>query len=557
MKITDFGIAWSASSVPLTQTGQVVGTAHYLSPEQAAGSKAGPASDVYALGMIGYECLAGRRAFDGDNSVQIALRQLRDTPDPLPDDVPENVRRLIGRALLKDPAARFADGAAFRDAVTDVLAGRMLTPPPVDGGTRSFAALGAAPVPRRRAARVLAPLAALLAGAGIALAGIALVPDDSPRPVAEAGPSALVLAAGDFVGRPVDEVEAELGELGLAVQRLAEETTDVAPGLVTGVTPAGAVRPGDTVTVGYAVAPAVEPAPEEPAAPAPAPGPLTEVAVSAPSDGEVAGSGAAEEGRPRPPTATATAGATARPTATAAATGTATATAGGTGRGGTAERGPCRRTGEACEDRRSLKPPGRTSTRGAAGRGAGRGPGERLRDRAVRRRSAHRLRGGLPGDADALPGDDPGPRDRRREPGLPGHHRPHARGHRGPAGLRGVPGEPERDRPGRRRRQGAGILRAGPRHRAHRHHGAAGVRHPGRPGWVRQALLEPDQHPRPGRRRRLPFRHPARRGHHRLRAGAARDRRRRPRPARDGVAPPRPRGGVRSACPWARAGRRP
>jgi len=299
VKITDFGIAWSASSVPLTQTGQVVGTAHYLSPEQAAGSKAGPASDVYALGMIGYECLAGRRAFDGDNSVQIALRQLRDTPDPLPDDVPENVRRLIGRALLKDPAARFADGAAFRDAVADVLAGRMLTPPPVDGGTRSFAALGAAPVARRRRApRVLVPLAALLAGAGIALAGIALVPDDAPRPVAEAGPSALVLAAGDFVGRPVDEVEAELGELGLAVQRLAEETTDVAPGLVTGVTPAGAVRPGDTVTVGYAVAPAVDPAPEVPAAPVPDPGPLTEVAVPAPSDGEDAGSGAAEEASP-------------------------------------------------------------------------------------------------------------------------------------------------------------------------------------------------------------------------------------------------------------------
>jgi serine/threonine protein kinase len=69
VRITDFGIAWSVSSVPLTQTGQVVGTAHYLSPEQAAGDRAGPASDVYALGMIGYECLAGRRAFDGENSV--------------------------------------------------------------------------------------------------------------------------------------------------------------------------------------------------------------------------------------------------------------------------------------------------------------------------------------------------------------------------------------------------------------------------------------------------------------------------------------------------------
>ena len=64
VKITDFGVAMSGSSVPLTQTGQVIGTAHYLSPEQANGSRATPASDVYALGVVGYECLSGRRLFD-------------------------------------------------------------------------------------------------------------------------------------------------------------------------------------------------------------------------------------------------------------------------------------------------------------------------------------------------------------------------------------------------------------------------------------------------------------------------------------------------------------
>src|SRR3712207_941592 len=117
VKITDFGIAWSASSVPLTRTGQVVGTAHYLSPEQADGGKAGPASDVYALGAITYECLAGRRPIDGEGAVQIALAQIRDEPDPLPDDVPEPVRTLVARAMVKDPARRFPDGAAFRAAV--------------------------------------------------------------------------------------------------------------------------------------------------------------------------------------------------------------------------------------------------------------------------------------------------------------------------------------------------------------------------------------------------------------------------------------------------------
>ncbi|SNR61670.1 serine/threonine-protein kinase [Blastococcus mobilis] len=288
VKITDFGIAWSASSVPLTQTGQVVGTAHYLSPEQAAGTKAGPASDVYALGMIGYECLAGRRAFDGDNSVQIALRQLRDAPDPLPDDVPENVRRLIARALLKDPAARFPDGAAFRDAVADVLAGRMLTPPPSDGGTRQFAAAvaGAARVvpARRRGTRLLAPVAALLAGAGIAVAGTQLLdsPMPSPPAAAQTRPSSVVLAADDFVGRPVGDVEAALGAMGLGVERVPQETAAQAPGLVTAVSPAGSVPRGTRVTVSFAVAPPPAPVP----APVPVPVPVPET-PAAPSGGSV------------------------------------------------------------------------------------------------------------------------------------------------------------------------------------------------------------------------------------------------------------------------------
>src|SRR3954451_2246148 len=117
VKITDFGIAWSASSVPLTGTGQVVGTAHYLSPEQAEGGKASPASDVYALGIVAYECLTGRQAFDGENSVQIALKQIREVPDPLPDDVPLPIRTVVERAMAKDPAVRYPDGAALRDAV--------------------------------------------------------------------------------------------------------------------------------------------------------------------------------------------------------------------------------------------------------------------------------------------------------------------------------------------------------------------------------------------------------------------------------------------------------
>src|SRR4051812_33084713 len=128
VKITDFGIAWSASSVPLTATGQVIGTAHYLSPEQAQGAKASPASDVYALGAVAYECLAGRRAFEGENSVQIAVKQIRENPDPLPPDVPPAVRRLVEQAMAKDPADRCADGGALPQAVDAVLAGSAAAP---------------------------------------------------------------------------------------------------------------------------------------------------------------------------------------------------------------------------------------------------------------------------------------------------------------------------------------------------------------------------------------------------------------------------------------------
>ncbi|TFV52406.1 protein kinase, partial [Blastococcus sp. TF02A_35] len=123
VKITDFGIARSASSVAVTGTGQVIGTAHYFSPEQAGGGQATPASDVYALGAVAYECLAGRRPFEAENPVQIAVMHLRDEPAPLPPEVPDGVRALVGRAMAKDPAARFPDGAALRDAADRLAAG--------------------------------------------------------------------------------------------------------------------------------------------------------------------------------------------------------------------------------------------------------------------------------------------------------------------------------------------------------------------------------------------------------------------------------------------------
>jgi serine/threonine-protein kinase len=274
VKITDFGVAVSGSSVPLTRTGEVLGTPHYLSPEQAAGSRATPASDVYALGVIGYLCLTGRRVFDAESSMQVMLLQLNGTPDPLPDDVPANVRQLVEAALVKDPAHRFPDGAAFRDAIDEVLAGR---PPTTPVPTVTLPVPGA-----RDRRRLLVPVLALLAAVAVVLGGLQLLGDEdggaaaaAPAPTTSAAPSVqqIGMASADFVDRPVTEVQAELTALGLVVTLRPLQTTDLADGLVIAVDPTGELTPGSAVTVTYAVPPppvqAVAPTPET--APAPVP----------------------------------------------------------------------------------------------------------------------------------------------------------------------------------------------------------------------------------------------------------------------------------------------
>ena len=122
VKLTDFGIARAADAVPLTQTGTVLGTAHYLSPEQANGRTVTPASDVYSLGVVFYECLAGRRPFEASNPVSIAMAHLQDEPPDLPEDVPEAVRNLVSQAMAKRPEERFATAGAFARAAASTRA---------------------------------------------------------------------------------------------------------------------------------------------------------------------------------------------------------------------------------------------------------------------------------------------------------------------------------------------------------------------------------------------------------------------------------------------------
>jgi serine/threonine-protein kinase len=153
VKVTDFGISRATDHVPLTGTGMVIGTAQYLSPEQAMGRPVTPASDVYALGVVGYEALAGRRPFDGESSVSVALAHVNQQPAPLPPDVPEPIRDLIQRAMAKDPRQRFSDGAAFAGAIQAAAEGQPVST------TRPAAAAAAVDVPDRT--RVVLPPSAL------------------------------------------------------------------------------------------------------------------------------------------------------------------------------------------------------------------------------------------------------------------------------------------------------------------------------------------------------------------------------------------------------------
>jgi serine/threonine-protein kinase len=164
VKIVDFGIAAAKGGAGLTETGTVMGTLAYASPEQLQGAQLTGATDLYSLGIVGYECLAGRPPFAGNEPTAAIAGHLTGQPAPLPPDVPAPVAQIIMRCLAKDPRQRFASAAEFAQVCR---AGGM------GGGTTAILSPGMPspnPYQSPQGTRVMTPAAGAAMGAGVVAA---------------------------------------------------------------------------------------------------------------------------------------------------------------------------------------------------------------------------------------------------------------------------------------------------------------------------------------------------------------------------------------------------
>ena len=237
-KVTDFGIAKAGAS-DLTETGSIMGTAQYLSPEQAEGRVVGPPSDLYSIGIMLYELLTGRVPFDADSPVAIALKHMQEPPVPprqLRGDVSPALEAVVLRSLAKDPDQRYQNADEFLAALeaaeqapaTVVAAPAAAAPAPVAPAVQ--------PEPERRRWWPVA-LAGLLAV--IAVGAFLLLRAEQKLPVPQ------------VVGAPQAEAQVTLSRAGFSTDVTTKTSATVAAGTVMATNPAGGekAKKGSTVTM--------------------------------------------------------------------------------------------------------------------------------------------------------------------------------------------------------------------------------------------------------------------------------------------------------------------
>jgi serine/threonine-protein kinase len=282
VKITDFGLSHALGSAPITGTGLLIGTPSYFAPERAGGARATPAGDLYSLGVVGYECLAGDVPFTG-TPLEVASAHRELAFPPLPGSVPPAVAAFIARLTAKDPAARPASAElAAREAagLRDELMGwqpagpdPLLAAPPVaadvprparaDHPTLVTELPPATGQPPRRRHRRGALIAACVVAAVVAVAvGIALANGGSaprrPPAAATSHPSVhpsspevrtVDVRQGALIGEPVWLAVSQLRAQGFRVTIVRQQSGLQPPGRVLSVTPAGPQPAGTLVTV--------------------------------------------------------------------------------------------------------------------------------------------------------------------------------------------------------------------------------------------------------------------------------------------------------------------
>ncbi|MFC5502281.1 serine/threonine-protein kinase [Lysinimonas soli] len=297
VKITDFGIARIADQVPLTATGQVMGTVQYLSPEQASGHPASPTTDIYSLGIVAYEALAGRRPFTGESQVAIAMAQINEAPPELPVTIAEPVRNLVYACIAKRPDDRPASAAHLARAAQALrrgdVAGAAAAVPGIAGddpfttfttpigttaATRLLPAGGAAAVlpatvqtPTRRRNPWTWPLIAIVSLLAVALIAIIIVllirptgsdtptpststssqPSKTPSPTPSPSSTLILVNQSDYINKPFSDVQSKLIALGFGVDEVTgpTATTPDLNGAVSSLNPTGNLSKGQTIKV--------------------------------------------------------------------------------------------------------------------------------------------------------------------------------------------------------------------------------------------------------------------------------------------------------------------
>lgn len=318
VKLTDFGIARAVDAAPITRTGEVMGTAQYISPEQATGKPAGPASDIYSLGVVAHEMLSGTRPFDEGSPVATAMAHIHNDPPPLPDGVGQPLAGVVMASLAKDPGNRPPSAAVVASALrggpeaaafdsTEVFpsdagptqamhgpAPTMVQPPAPTGRTgypppgyppqggypgqygQGYPGYPTGPMPEQKKKSNpwvwIVPVLLLLVLGGFFLAQSGLLSGGTsqettppvtpttqvttPTPTTPTTQDSVRLDNSRFAGMTVEQAQSELRSLGFSQTTINQQSNnDVAAERVISINPSGDVSPGAIITLNVSTGP--------------------------------------------------------------------------------------------------------------------------------------------------------------------------------------------------------------------------------------------------------------------------------------------------------------